>query len=96
LLTKLWLFSLKAESQPNYNSLTILSRTMKTIVALVAVSSAVAFQPAAFVGRRYVVPSLGMTKAEEAIAEAKAAVAKYGASSPEARVAWEGKSMIIR
>ena len=78
-----------------------------SLALVAVVSSAAAFSPTpSFVGHRrssiamqmkmpsfldFLSPKKEMTKAEEAIAEAKAASEKYGASSPEAALAWEGK-----
>ena len=69
-------------------------KTCFTLAVLFSASSSVAaFQPTAFfVGRSSSTTSTllsATSKAEEAIAAAKAASEKYGPSSPEAAVAWE-------
>ena len=67
---------------------------MKLYIALALVSGAAAFQPSV-IGRfaRTQVRNSAWSDAEAAIAEAKAASAKYGPSSPEAALAWEGTSL---
>ncbi|KAL3904029.1 MAG: hypothetical protein SGARI_005114 [Bacillariaceae sp.] len=57
-------------------------------LALGLVGSAAAFQPAIVGGRTSFRTSLSLT-AEDAIVEARAASEKYGATSPEAALAWE-------
>lgn len=59
-------------------------------LALLAFGAVEAFQPAS-PARRISTTDLSISQVEEAIAEAQAASDKYGASSPEAALAWEGK-----
>jgi hypothetical protein len=78
---------LTMKTKPSPFVITSNSIKMKLSIALCLIGSAAAFQPA-IVGGRSFRTSLSVS-AEQAIAAAKQASEKYGASSPEAALAWE-------
>jgi CP12 domain len=80
----------KTNCNQRTNRNTAVPTTMKLSLSMILIGSAAAFQQPAFVGRRHISRAgLSATAAEDAIAAAQAASDKYGASSPEAAVAWE-------
>jgi hypothetical protein len=63
---------------------------MKLLLALLAIAPAAAFVPASFARPSFALAAGARPDSASAVAAALEASKKFGATSPEARVAWDG------